>query len=199
MRYDTTRRSTLHYAGHYRGEDRSTNRKENRERGRRRQRIVGAARHLRPPVRRGRGDVRDRRSPVEAANNSNLETRFQGRGACTGERRDLQMPRVLRLLVEVGLRAAEGRQGRSSVLSRRPPGHRRNLLIPKLRARVIVKRVLASDSRYASRGRDGREARKVQRTPHRRESFLASPAAKLRAVCRVKSYTVGCRNLRPKV
>jgi hypothetical protein len=31
------------------------------------------------------------------------------------------------------------------------------------------------------------------------ESFLASPAAKLRAVCRVKSYTVGCRNLRPKV
>jgi hypothetical protein len=80
MRYDTTRRLTLHYAGHYRGEDRSSNRKENRERGRRRQRIVGAARRLRPPVR--RGDVRDQRSLVEAANNSNAasSTSFAGDG-----------------------------------------------------------------------------------------------------------------------
>ena len=68
---DTMQRSTFHYAGHYRGEVRSSNRKEDRGRGRRRQRIAGAARHPRPPVRRGRGDVRDQRSPVEAASNSN--------------------------------------------------------------------------------------------------------------------------------
>jgi hypothetical protein len=310
MRYDTTRRLTLHYAGHYRGEDRSSNRKENRERGRRRQRIVGAARRLRPPVR--RGDVRDQRSLVEAANNSNAasSTSFAGdgtgvyevggpadphrrrpdrdrqtqgpgvvgeddrvpaqqpsgppprgrrpqrsrascdmpfateeikarpssipttatlapasvraspmtanfsaghrrrpppapgwrtraaarspvpapgsrrgpapspRGAVPGSRRlhrraprPSNASRVLRLLVEVGHRAVEGRQGRSSVLSRRMPGHRRNLLILKLRAKVIEKRVPASDSCYASRGRHGRETRNVQRTPHRRGVF----------------------------